>query len=136
MGRKQGSDEATFAAAPASTRAITPQDIQAKEFRVRFGGYRVQEVDEFLDEVTASVAGLLADNERLRSHAGASPVVGSPDLQDVSRQADEIIRRAREQAAKIVADAAAAGFVETARPAIRSSRTVVLSRPAATALRV
>lgn len=130
MGRKQGTDEAMFTAAPATARVITPQDIQAKEFRVaRFGGYRVQDVDEFLDELTAAVAALLADRERLRSQAGASPVVGSPDLQDVSRQADEIIRRAREQAAKIVADADADAGALAGAPDAASVTAATTTRP-------
>src|SRR5439155_6329 len=38
--------------------AITPLDIQQKEFRVsRFGGYRMRDVDEFLDKLTGLVQG-------------------------------------------------------------------------------
>jgi DivIVA domain-containing protein len=46
---------------------ITPQEVQQKEFRVaRFGaGYRMREVDEFLDEVTDAMSALVAENERL-----------------------------------------------------------------------
>jgi DivIVA domain-containing protein len=89
-----------------SGRGITPLDIQNKEFRVsRFGGYRMRDVDEFLDEVTSSLQSTLSENERLRAQASAAPVVGTPDLDDVSRQADEIIERARDEAARIVADA-------------------------------
>jgi cell division septum initiation protein DivIVA len=78
------------------------------------GGYRMRDVDEFLDELTTSVSALVSENERLRRQASASPVVGAPDLDDVSRQADEIIQRARAEAARILADArgaAAAGSV-------------------------
>jgi len=89
-----------------SGRGVTPLDIQQKEFRVsRFGGYRMRDVDEFLDELTSSMQATLAENERLRAQASAAPVVGTPDLDDVSRQADEIIQRARDEAARIVADA-------------------------------
>ncbi|MGE5226247.1 MAG: DivIVA domain-containing protein [Planctomycetaceae bacterium] len=89
-----------------SGRGITPLEIQQKEFRVsRFGGYRMRDVDEFLDEVTSSLQATLAENERLRAQASAAPVVGAPDLDDVARQADEIIERARDEAARIVADA-------------------------------
>lgn len=47
---------------------ITPQDVQQKEFRVaRFGaGYRMREVDEFLDRVTDAMSALVAESERLR----------------------------------------------------------------------
>jgi len=85
-----------------------PMDVQQKEFHVsRFGGYRMRDVDEFLDEITASLTTLVAENERLRAGASAGPVFGTPDLDDVSRQADEIIARARDEAAQILADARA-----------------------------
>lgn len=85
---------------------ITPLDIQQKEFQVsRLGGYRMREVDEFLDQLTDAMTAVLADNERLRAGTSSSPIVGSPDLDEVSRQADEIIQRARDEAARIVAEA-------------------------------
>jgi DivIVA domain-containing protein len=101
---------------------ITAADIQKQEFGVsRFGGYRMRDVDEFLDRLTASTESLLAENDRLRS--GAAPIVGTPDLDDVNRQADEILQRAREQAARIVAEANAnatptAAEGSTDRPAV------------------
>jgi len=85
---------------------ITPAEIQKQEFGVsRFGGYRMRDVDEFLDRLTASTESLIAENDRLRS--GAAPIVGTSDLDDVNRQADEILQRAREHAARIVAAAQA-----------------------------
>jgi DivIVA domain-containing protein len=99
-------DEGAFSGAQPAPRAIGPQDIQQKEFAVsRFGGYKMRDVDEFLDELTASIGALIAENDRLRTQASAAPVLGSPDLDDVSRQADEIIQRARDEAASIVAQA-------------------------------
>ncbi|TMK36435.1 MAG: DivIVA domain-containing protein [Actinobacteria bacterium] len=99
---------------------ITPLDIQQKEFRVsRFGGYRMRDVDEFLDRLTEVVSGLTEENARLRRQEGASPVVGSPDLDDVARQADEIIQRARDEAARIDTEARARASLSTA-PAIAS----------------
>jgi DivIVA domain-containing protein len=55
---------------------VTPLDVQQKEFRVtRVGsGYRMREVDEFLDQITDSLSALVAENERLRaSGAGDAP---------------------------------------------------------------
>ncbi len=51
---------------------ITPMDIQQKEFQVaRFGaGYRMREVDEFLDQVTDALSALVAENERLLRGSG------------------------------------------------------------------
>ncbi len=84
--------------------AITPADIQRQEFGVsRFGGYRMRDVDEFLDRLTASTEAIIAENERIR--AGGAPIVGTSDLDDVNRQADEIVQRARDEAARIVAEA-------------------------------
>ena len=86
--------------------AISPGDIQKQEFGVsRFGGYRMRDVDEFLDRLTESTEALLAENERLR--AGGAPIVGTSDLDEVNRQADEILQRAREQAARIIGEASA-----------------------------
>jgi DivIVA domain-containing protein len=86
--------------------AISPGDIQKQEFGVsRFGGYRMRDVDEFLDRLTESTEALVAENERLR--AGGTPIVGTSDLDEVNRQADEILQRAREQAARIIAEASA-----------------------------
>jgi DivIVA domain-containing protein len=101
---------------------ITPLDIQQKEFRVsRFGGYRMRDVDEFLDKLTEVVSGLTEENARLRRQvgSGAGPVVGSPDLEDVARQADEIIQRARDEAARIDTEARARASLATA-PAFAS----------------
>jgi DivIVA domain-containing protein len=58
-------DAAAWASAPGGR--ITPQEVQQKEFRVaRFGaGYRMREVDEFLDQVTDAMSALVAENERL-----------------------------------------------------------------------
>jgi DivIVA domain-containing protein len=91
-----------------ASRMIAPLDIQQKEFRVaRFGGYKMRDVDEFLDQVTDAMTAVIAENDRLRkgSGSGALPVVGNPDLADVNRQADEMIQRARDEAARILAEA-------------------------------
>ena len=110
--QKGSSDADQFtSSAPASTptsKVVSPLDIQQKEFRVqRFGGYALRDVDEFLDEVTDTMSALVAENERLRkgAPAGATPVVGTADIADVNRQADEIIQRARDEAGRITAEA-------------------------------
>jgi DivIVA domain-containing protein len=110
--QKGSSDADQFtSSAPASTptsKMVSPLDIQQKEFRVqRFGGYALRDVDEFLDEVTDAMSALVAENERLRkgAPAGAAPVVGTADIADVNRQADEIIQRARDEAGRITAEA-------------------------------
>ena len=101
--RKKKDEEAPPAA---ETRRITPLDIQQKEFRLGFRGYNERDVDEFLDEVTEAMAGLIEDNRRIREQSGFG-LLGTPDPAEASRQADEIIRRAQEEAARIVAVAEA-----------------------------
>jgi DivIVA domain-containing protein len=47
---------------------VTPFDVQAREFgTARFlGGYRMREIDQYLDDVTDMLARLDAENEALR----------------------------------------------------------------------
>src|SRR3989442_7779098 len=120
MNKKKGgeaTDAQDFSGLPKTKTSITPLDIQQKEFRVsRFGGYKMRDVDEYLDEVTEAMSRLTEEVERLRGRAGlpTAPAIGAPDLADTSRQADEIIDRARIEAAPIVQEArtsAAAGGV-------------------------
>jgi DivIVA domain-containing protein len=61
---------------------VTPLDVQQKEFRVtRVGvGYRMREVDEFLDQVTDTLSALIAENERLRL---GGPVTAASDAAPV-----------------------------------------------------
>ncbi len=113
---KDATDAQDFTGMPAASAAVTAADIQAKEFNVsRFGGYRMRDVDEFLDQITESMTRLADENQRLRSANGlpVAPSIGAPDLADTSRQADEIIESARAEAAKIVQDARAQAAVGT-----------------------
>lgn len=49
---------------------MSPQDVQDRRFHgVRFGGYDVRAVDEYLDEVTDLLVILSRENEALRSTA-------------------------------------------------------------------
>jgi DivIVA domain-containing protein len=70
--------------APVGSR-VTPQDVQQKEFRVtRVGaGYRMREVDEFLDQITDTLTALIAENDRLRTAGGAVP--SAPQSTPVTR---------------------------------------------------
>lgn len=89
---------------PRASGRIAPADIQQKEFRIsRLRGYKERDVDEFLDLLTEQWSAVLSENERLRGHSG--PSIGAPDLDDVSRQADEILARARQDAARIIREA-------------------------------
>src|SRR6266496_1483348 len=83
-------------------RRITPVDIQQKEFRLAMRGYHERDVDAFLDEVTEEVARLYAENKRLHEEAelkGARP--GGAAATD---EAESMLRQARQEAARIVAE--------------------------------
>ncbi len=79
------------------TGRITPMDIQQKEFRVaRFGaGYRMREVDEFLDQVTDAMSALVAENERLLRGSGEP---GSASIRDPVRPTTDVADRAAVEA--------------------------------------
>jgi DivIVA domain-containing protein len=80
MKKKDTTSEGASEWSSAPTGRITPSDVQEKEFRVaRFGaGYRVREVDEFLDQVTDALSALTAENERLLRGAGDRVPASSP----------------------------------------------------------
>jgi cell division initiation protein len=46
--------------------AITPQDIQSKQFHVRFRGFDIDEVDSYLEEVAQTLLELVQENKKLR----------------------------------------------------------------------
>lgn len=85
---------------PAPATRLGPQDIQQKEFRVaRVGaGYRMREVDEFLDQVTDALSELVAENERLLRAAGGGAPAAAPSATRPSSPmpADEASRSAVE----------------------------------------
>lgn len=49
---------------------ITPQEIQSKEFSRAVRGYKEDEVDVFLDQITMDLEALLTENERLKNEIG------------------------------------------------------------------
>lgn len=82
---------------------LTPVDVQQKVFRLAFRGYNEQDVDHFLDEITEDLAALHEENKRLREELELRGPGGGTE--DARRHAEEIIRRAREEAARISAAA-------------------------------
>lgn len=45
---------------------VTPLDIKQKQFSLKFRGFDMNEVDSFLEEVTAEMEALLRENDQLR----------------------------------------------------------------------
>jgi cell division initiation protein len=46
---------------------ITPLDIKQKQFRLKFRGFDMTEVDSFLEDVTAEMETLMRENDQLRT---------------------------------------------------------------------
>src|SRR5918995_896141 len=108
MRRKKGTDDA-----PATGARITPEEVQQVEFRLAFRGYNERDVDAFLDRITEGLSSYLEELERSRL-VGGQPLQVAGSTGDagaiVARardEADEIVRRAHEQAAGIRAAAGA-----------------------------
>jgi DivIVA domain-containing protein len=95
-----GFDEQAAGAAPERQR-MTPVDIQQKVFRLAFRGYNERDVDEFLDRITEDLAALHEENKRLREQV-AEPGGGAGDVSAADRQAEAIVRQAREHAVRLV----------------------------------
>ena len=51
--------------------AVSPQDIQDKDFREAFRGYNEDDVDTFLDEVAVEFARLYQENQRMKVQLAA-----------------------------------------------------------------
>jgi len=111
--KKEGS---TSLPAASSAPRVSPGDIQAKEFRIaRFRGYKERDVDEFLDQLTLAWGNVLEENRRLRegsTSTGSSVGIGGDAegiLSTARREADRIVREARERAAAIEAGGSPSG---------------------------
>lgn len=127
--KEQSPVESPLASDGASTPHLSAEDIQAKEFRIaRLRGYKERDVDEFLDELTLAWGAMLEENRRLRAQAGGVHSIGAPDLDDVARQADEIIARARAEAGRIVAEAGVTAGVRQAGDDDRAAVSAFLSK--------
>jgi DivIVA domain-containing protein len=108
MRRKKGTDDA-----PATGARITPEEVQQVEFRLAFRGYNERDVDAFLDRITEGLSSYLEELERMRLVGQHPQVIGGSTgdagetLARARAEADEIVRRAHEQAAGIRAAAGA-----------------------------
>jgi DivIVA domain-containing protein len=111
--QKKGKEEES--APVAEPKHITPVEIQQKEFRVAMRGYHEQDVDQFLDDVTEEVARLHAENKRLREEL---EFIGTRGL-DVAgpQEAEAILRSAREEADRLLAEARARATAQPSRTA-------------------
>jgi DivIVA domain-containing protein len=103
--RRKKAEEQGPVAAGGDTR-IQPMDVQQVEFRLAFRGYNERDVDAFLDRITEDLSSYIEENELLRSGTGAAPLAAGVGVaEDARAEAEEIIAKAREDAATITRDA-------------------------------
>ena len=98
---------------------VTPQTLRTVTFREKLRGYHPQDVDDFLERVADGVAQLQArlDDAMARAEAAPPPPAAAPaepvEMDDAvkrtlvlaQRTADLALQEAREEAARLVADA-------------------------------
>ena len=90
--------------------SLTPEDIQGKRFHDAFRGYSHEEVDVFLDEVSASFANLYQQVEAARSRiselesrvsdVGATEGMLKRTLLAAQRAADDAVNEAKSEASR------------------------------------
>lgn len=101
---------------------LSAKDIQSQQFHVRFRGFDVEEVDEFLEQASAAVQELNDENARLKSRLEAaerkveaykrqekdsmSAIVSAQQVAEemkgkARQEADEILARARQEAKEL-----------------------------------
>ncbi|MBI5589064.1 MAG: DivIVA domain-containing protein [Deltaproteobacteria bacterium] len=94
---------------------VTPLDIQQHQFSVRFRGFDIQEVDEFLEQIAHTLEALYDENERLNEENQALKqerngiAVREDNLKqtitDSEKLIDQMNETARKSAEMITADA-------------------------------
>lgn len=110
---------------------LRPIDIQQKAFSTSMRGYyHPEEVDEFLDRLTADYAAVIEENKRMRD-GGLLPAEGSADADAIIRQAradaEEIIRQARAQAAAAATGGGGADAMASVWPFLSQEREFLRS---------
>lgn len=114
---------------------ITPEDIDARQFPVKVRGYSQDDVDDFLDEVSADYRKTLEELYRVRGEqAGVSDAVAilssaqrthDQTVLEANTTAGRIIAQAEREASRIVADAqekghAVIGELEATRRSLKA----------------
>lgn len=94
---------------------ITPLDIQQQQFKVRFRGFDIREVDTFLEKVADSVAIVQSENKDLREELSRTKVEiqGYKEREETFKRAmlnsqkvlEQMKDNARKSAEIIIADA-------------------------------
>jgi cell division initiation protein len=92
--------------------SLTPNDVDNATFKEKFKGYDMDEVDAFLERVTARLQELIEENDALRarlrvaeSGSGESEQLIQRTLLTAQRTADEVVEQAKAEAERLVAQA-------------------------------
>lgn len=78
---------------------ITPLDIQNKEFTKSMRGYKVEEVDMFLDLITLDLEKLVKENTKLKTELGEAET----ELEKYKGSEGEVVK-VLEQARQLMGD--------------------------------
>lgn len=94
---------------------VTPLDIQQHQFSVRFRGFDIQEVDDFLEQIAQTLESLYEENDRLheenqllkqeRSEFDDREKAMNQAIADSEKRIEQMNEAARKSAEMIVADA-------------------------------
>jgi cell division initiation protein len=94
---------------------ISPLDIQQHQFHIRFRGFDIREVDEFLDQVARSMDSLYAENNRLKEENRSleeanqrltrQEQTAREQLQQTNQIMDQLTANAKTSAAAILSEA-------------------------------
>lgn len=106
---------------------LTPADVEQKTFSTALRGYELNEVDDFLDEVVATIKGLqdeLADAKAKLAAGGAAVATAAVDESAVGRvlvaaqeTADRLVSDAQSEAERILSEARAEAAAHEAEKA-------------------
>lgn len=94
---------------------LTPQDIETQVFREKFKGYDQQEVDAFLDRLSARISELQSERDALAERLTQAEADAAESMEaerllkrtlvTAQRTADETVAEAEARAAEIIGDA-------------------------------
>lgn len=94
--------------------AITARDIDEKDFKTVVRGYKIPEVDDFMDEIAGHVEALEQENESLKAEVASfrekekRTAELEQTLRDTlitaQRAAEDVVRASREKAAAMIKD--------------------------------
>ena len=97
--------------------AISVRDIQEKEFGTQGkGGYNVEEVDDFLDEIAEQLAGLVKENLEMKKQATELEA----ELEAAKRET-EAAKQAAEEAEKKTPDYNEKGYFDNLQKSMREA---------------